>query len=68
MIYFGFQYQTYISYIDDTHQILFGPLTPSNVIVSISKVHVRTGGRADRRTEMFFCLCCLLRHRKHEHS
>ena len=22
--YFGFQYQTYISYIEDTHQILFG--------------------------------------------
>ena len=23
-IYFGFQYETYISYIEDTHQILFG--------------------------------------------
>ena len=40
------------------------PLTPSKVIVSTSKVPVRT----DRQTEIFWCLFCLLRHTKHEHS
>ena len=63
--YFGFQYQTYISYIEDTHRICLYRLTPSKVIVSTSKRHVRT----DRQTDgNFLCLFCFLRHTKHEHS
>ena len=36
--------------------------TPSKIIVSTAKVHVQT----DR--QKFFCLFCVLRHTKHEHS
>ena len=47
------------------------PLTPSKVIVSTWKVHVRTyiqtSRRTDRQTEIFFCLFCFLRHKNHEH-
>ena len=54
--------QTYISYIEDTHQILFGS-------ANFGKVHVRTARQPDRQTDgIFFCLFCLLRHTKHEHS
>ena len=66
--YFGFQYQTYISYIEDTHQILFGS---ANSFESY-RVHIkslRTYVQTDRQTDgNFFCLFCLLRHTKHEHS
>ena len=45
------------------------PLTPSKVIVSTWKVHVRTARQPDRQTDgKFFCLFCLLRHTKYEHS
>ena len=50
------------------------PLTPSKVIVSTWKVHVRTARKPDRQTDRltdrrnFFCLLYLLRHTKHEHS
>ena len=43
------------------------PLTPSKVIVSTWKVHVRTYIQTDRQTEIFFGLFCLLRHTNHEH-
>ena len=47
------------------------PLTPSKVIVSTWKVHVRTyiqtSRQTDRQTEIFFDLFCLLRHKNHEH-
>ena len=42
-------------------------LTPSKVIVSTWKVHVRTYIQTDRQTEIFFCLFCLLRDKNHEH-
>ena len=45
--YFGFQYQTYISYIEDTHQILFGS---ANSFESYC-VHVRTYTQTDGRTD-----------------
>ena len=62
---FGFQYQTYISYIEDTHEILFGS---ANSFESYC-VHIKrpcTYRQTDRRK--FFLLVCLLRHTKHEHS
>ena len=43
------------------------PLTPSKVIVSTWKVHVRTYIQISRQTEIFFGLFCLLRHKNHEH-
>ena len=71
--YFGFQYQSYISYIEDTHQILFGS---SNSFKSYcvhmksprTYVHpdIQTNRRTDGRTEIFFCLFCLLRDTNHE--
>ena len=51
--YFGFQYQTYISYIEDTHQILFGS---ANSFESY-RVHMkspRTYRQTDRRAEFSF--------------
>ena len=65
--YFGFQYQTYISYIKDTHQIWFGS---ANSFESYC-VHMkspRTYVQPDRQTEIFFRLFCLLRHTNHKHS
>ena len=62
---FGFQNQTYISYMEDTHQILFGS---ANTFKSYC-VHVkslRTYVQTDRR-KFFFGLFCLLRHKNHEH-
>ena len=69
--YCGFQYQTYISYIEDTHQISFGPANffESYCIQSKSPRTARHPDRhPDRQTKIFFCLFCLLRHTKHEHS
>ena len=43
------------------------PLTPSKVIVSTWKVHVRTYIQTSRQTEIFLGLFCLLRHTNHEH-
>ena len=47
------------------------PLTPSKVIVSTWKVHVRTyiqtDRSIDRQTENFFGSFCLLRHKNHKH-
>ena len=47
------------------------PLTPSKVIVSTWKVHVRTyiqtSRHPDRQTKIFFGLFCLLRHKNHKH-
>ena len=51
------------------------PLTPSKVIVSTWKVHVRTyiqtdrptDRQTDRRLEIFFCLFCLLKYKNHEY-
>ena len=76
--YFGFQYQTYISDIEDTHQILFGSAnsfksycvhmkSPRTYVQTDGRTDRRAGGHADRQTEIFFCLFCLLRHTKHEH-
>ena len=66
--YFGFQYQTYILYIEDTHQILFGS---ANSFESYC-VHMKsplTYIHPDRQTDgNFFCSFCLLTHSKHEHS
>ena len=50
--YFGFQYQTYISYIEDTDQILFGS---ANSFESYC-VHMkspRACGQTDRQTDIF---------------
>ena len=66
--YFGFQYQTYISYIEATHQILFGSANSSKsycVHMKIPRTYVHPDRQTDRRN--FFCLCCLLRHTNHEH-
>ena len=56
--YFGFEYQTYISYIGDTHQICLDLLTPLKVIVSTWKVHVliarQPNRQTDRQAEIFF--------------
>ena len=63
--YFGIQYQTYISYIDDTHQILFGNSFASYCVhIESTRAKRQTG----RQTKIFLCLFCLLRHTKHEHS
>ena len=64
--YCGFQYQTYISYIEDTHQILF---RSANSFKSYC-VHMkspRTYVHPDRQTKIFFGLFCHLRHINHEH-
>ena len=45
------------------------PLTPSKVIVSTAKVHLQPARQTDGQTDgNFFCLFCVLRHTKHEHS
>ena len=73
--YFGFQYQTYISYIEDTHQISFRKLLclqpgstyvqPDNQtdIQTDIETHRKTGGQ----TEIFFFSFYRPRHTKHEH-
>ena len=63
--YFGLQYQTYISYIEDTHQLLFKSAN------SFESYCVHSKSRStDRQTDRlkFFFLFCLLRLTKHEHS
>ena len=65
--YFGFQYQTYISYIEDTHEILFGSGNSFESYCVHSKSQ-RTYSQTDRQTRNFFCLFCVLNHTKHEHS
>ena len=69
--YFGFKYQTYISYIEDTHQILFGSANSFEsycVHMKSPRTYVQPDIQTDSQTEIFFCLFCLLRHTKHEHS
>ena len=56
--YFGFQYQTYISYIEDTHQILFGSANSCDSYC----VHMkspRTYSQTDRQTDGNFLLLVL---------
>ena len=76
--YFGFQYQTYISYIEDTHQILFGSANsfesycvhmknPRTYVHPDIQTDRRADGRTDRR-KFFFYSSCLLTYTKHEHS
>ena len=71
--YFGFQYPTYISYIEDTHQILFGS-SDSFESYCVHRQDPRTYVQPDRQTNFqtdrrtFFCLFCVLRYPKHEHS
>ena len=72
--YFGFRYQTYISYMEDTHPILFGSVNSFKSYCVHMKsprtyVHpdIQTDRQTDRRPEIFFCLFCLLRHTNHKH-
>ena len=68
--YFGFQYQTYILYIEDTHKILFGSANffKSYCVHMISpRTYVHPDRQTDRQTEISFGLFCLLRHTNHEH-
>ena len=55
--YFGFQYQTYISYIEDTHQILFRS-TNSFESYCVHGKNPRTAKHPDRQTDRqnFFLL------------
>ena len=77
--YFGFQYQTYILYIEDTHQIFFGSANSfESYCVSHEKstyvrTYIQTDRQTDRRTlrqtdRKFFFSSCLLAYTKHEHS
>ena len=59
--YFGFQYQTYISYIEDTHQILFGSANPFEsycVHVKSLRTYTQTSIHPSRQTDRrkFFLL------------
>ena len=63
--YFGFQYQTYISYMEDIHQNLFG-FANSFKSYCVHMKSPRTRVHLDRQTEIFFGLFCLLRHTNHE--
>ena len=67
--YFGFQYETYISYIEDIHQILFGSANSfESYCVHMKSPHTYVQIDTDRQTGgNFFCLFCLLKHIKHEH-
>ena len=65
--------QTYISYMEDTHQILFGSANSFKsycVHMKSPRTYIqtsrRTDGQAGRQTEIFFGLFCLLRHTNHE--
>ena len=52
--YFGFQYQTYISYIEDTHQILFGSAHSFEsycVHMKSPRTYVHPDRQTDRRTD-----------------
>ena len=66
--YFGFQYQTYITYLEDTHQILFGSVNSFKsycVHMKSPRTYVHPDIQTDRQTEIFFSLFCLLRHKNH---
>ena len=68
--YFGFQYQTYISCMEDTHQILFGSANSFKsycVQMKSSRTYVHPDIQTSRQTEIFCSLYCLLRHKSHEH-
>ena len=68
--YFGFQYETYISYIENTHQILFGSANSFEsycVHMKSPCTYVQPDIQTDRQTDIFG-LFCLLRHTNHEHS
>ena len=57
--YFGFQYQTYISDIADTHQISFGSANSFKsycVHMKSPRTYVRTDRQTDRQTESLFSL------------
>ena len=52
--YFGFQYQTYISYIEDTHQILFGSANSFEsecVHMKSPRTYVHPDRHPDRQTD-----------------
>ena len=68
--YFGFQYQTYISYIQDTHRILFGSANSFKrycVHMKSPRTYVHPDIQTDRQTEIFCGLFFVLRHTNHEH-
>ena len=68
---FGFQYQAYISYMEDTYQILFGPANSFEsycVYMKSPRMYVHPNRQTDRQTEILFCSFCLLTYTKHEHS
>ena len=68
--YFGFQYQTYILYIEDTHQIFVGSANSFKSYCGHMKsprTYVHLDRQTDRQTKFFFCLFCLLRHKNHKH-
>ena len=55
--YCGFQYQTYISYIEDTHQILFESANSFEsycVYMKSPRTYVHPVIQTDRRTKIFF--------------
>ena len=55
--YFGFQYQTYISYIEDTHQILFGSANSFEsyfVHMKSPRTYVHPDRQTNRQTAIFF--------------
>ena len=65
--YSGFQYQTYISYIEDTHQILFRSAnsfesyclhmkSPRTCVQTDRRIDRRRGGQKDGQAEIFFWL------------
>ena len=56
--YFRFQYQTYISYIEDTHQILFGSANSFEsycVHMKSPRTYVHPDRQKDRQTDGNFC-------------
>ena len=57
--YFGFQYQTYISYIEDTHQVLFGSANSFKsycVHMKSPRTYVHPDRQTDRQTDGNFFL------------
>ena len=56
--YLGFQYQTYISYIEDTHQILFGSANSFEsyrVHMKSPRTYSQTTRQTDKRKFLFAC-------------
>ena len=61
----------WISYIEDTHQILFRSADSFESYCVHSqnpRTYSQTDRQIDRQTEIFFPLFCVLSHIKHEHS